>query len=304
MRITVSVPTLNRPGDMAAFMPTLAAQTRLPDEFIVVDAGDNSDLEQVMQTMLGHTGIDLVYKRSERGLCTQRNVSLDCHTGDIIFFFDDDVELEPDYIEQILTCFEMDFNPPVGCVQGTLIDPPAEIDGWKARVYRGFGLTHWTTEEDTELYVSGGARFCTAPTKVIEVPVAQGCRMAFRAEVFDKERFVQFLPGYNQNEDIDMTFRVSRDWTILQTPHAKLLHKESPVARINYPAQLGQLIYAQWYFFTRHREKRPSQVARYAWSSGGLLALALGRAVKQRRPEVLHGIKDGYSRCWRDIVSA
>lgn len=101
-----------------------------------------------------------------------------------------------------------------------------------------------------------------------------------------------------------MTFRVSREWTILQTPYAKLLHKESPVSRINYPAQLGQIIYAHWYFFTRHREKRPTEVVRYAWASGGLLALALGRAVRQRQPEVLQGIKDGYGRCWRDIVSA
>jgi len=304
MRITVAVPTLNRPGDMAAFMPTLAAQTRLPDEFIVVDSGDPSDLEEKMHQVLGATGMDLVYKRSEKGLCTQRNVSLDCYTGDIMFFFDDDVELEPDYIEHILTCFEMPFDPPVGCVQGTLIDPPAEIDGWKAKVYRAFGLTHWTTEEDAELYVSGGVRFCTAPTKVIEVPVAQGCRMAFRKEVFEKERFVQYLPGYNQNEDVDMTFRVSREWTILQTPHAKLLHKESPVSRINYPAQLGQIIYAHWYFFTRNRDKRPTEVVRYAWTSSGLLALALGRAVRQRQPEVLQGLKDGYGRCWRDILSA
>ena len=44
MTITVAIPTLNRPGDMAAFMPTLRAQTLLPDQFIVVDAGDPSDL--------------------------------------------------------------------------------------------------------------------------------------------------------------------------------------------------------------------------------------------------------------------
>ena len=33
------------------------------------------------------------------------------------------------------------------------------------------------------------------------------------------------LPGYCQNEDVDMTFRVGQSWKILQTPHAKLLHK-------------------------------------------------------------------------------
>ncbi len=304
MTITVAIPTLNRPGDMAAFMPTLQQQTLLPDQFIVVDAGDPGTLETDMQTVLGATGMELLYLRSEKGLCTQRNVALDHATGDIIFFFDDDVELEPDYIEKIMECFSIETSPPVGCVQGTLIDPPATIDGWKSKVYRTFGLTHWTTEQDPALYTAGGVRFLTDPESVIAVPVAQGCRMAFRREVFENERFVQFLPGYCQNEDVDMTFRVGKNWTILQTPHAKLLHKESPVSRIQYPAQLGQMIYAHYYFFTRYREKTPSNMAQYAWSHSGLMALALGRAVIKAQPEVLRGIKDGYSRCIKDLVSA
>ena len=285
-------------------MPTLAAQTVLPDQFIVVDAGEPGTLEEEMQEVLGHTGIELLYLRSEKGLCTQRNVALDHASGDIIFFFDDDVELEPGYIEKVMECFAVEATPPVGCVQGTLIDPPATIDGWRSNVYRSFGLTHWTSEQDPALYTAGGVRFLTDPKNVVEVPVAQGCRMAFRREVFDRERFVQFLPGYCQNEDVDMTFRVGKRWTILQTPHAKLLHKESPVSRIQYPAQLGQMIFAHYYFFTRYREKTPTNLAQYAWSHSGLMALALGRAVIKAQPEVLRGIKDGYQRCIKDFVSA
>ena len=304
MTITVAIPTLNRPGDMADFMPTLKAQTQLPDQFIVVDAGDPSDLADQMQSVLGETGMELLYLRSEKGLCLQRNVALEHATGDIIFFFDDDVELEPDYIEKIMECFAIESSPPIGCVQGTLIDPPGTIDGWKSQVYRAFGLTHWTSEQDPDLYIAGGVRFLTDPKDIVEVPVAQGCRMAFRREVFENERFVQFLPGYNQNEDVDMTFRVGENWTILQTPHAKLLHKESPVSRIQYPAQLGQMIYAQNYFFRRYRAKTPINVARYAWAHSGLIALALGRAVVKSQPEVLGGIMDGYKRCFKGPGSA
>jgi len=304
MTITVAIPTLNRPGDMTAFMPTLRAQTVLPDQFIVVDAGDPGTLQKEMETVLGDTGMELLYLRSEKGLCTQRNVALDHATGDIIFFFDDDVELEPTYIEKVMECFAIETSPPVGCVQGTLIDPPATIDGWKSTVYRTFGLTHWTSEQDPALYTAGGVRFLTDPQDIVAVPVAQGCRMAFRREVFENERFIQFLPGYCQNEDVDMTFRVGKHWTILQTPHAKLLHKESPVSRIQYPAQLGQMIYAHYYFFTRYREKTPGNVAQYAWSHSGLMVLALGRAVIKAQPDVLRGIKDGYSRCLKDLVSA
>ena len=64
MTITVAIPTLNRPGDMAEFMPTLRAQTVLPDQFIVVDAGDPSTLADQMDEVLGDTGMELLYLRS------------------------------------------------------------------------------------------------------------------------------------------------------------------------------------------------------------------------------------------------
>ena len=129
-----------------------------------------------MDAVLGDTGMELLYLRSEKGL-PSRNVAPEHATGDIIFF-DDDVELEPDYIEKI-ECFAIESSLPV-CVQGTLIDPPGTIDGWKSQVYRAFGLTHSTTEQDPDLYIAGGVRFLTDPKDIIEVPVAQGCRMAFR----------------------------------------------------------------------------------------------------------------------------
>ena len=34
------------------------------------------------------------------------------------------------------------------------------------------------------------------------------------------------------------------------------------------------------------------------------MALALGRAIIKAQPEVLRGIKDGYKRCFNDMVSA
>ena len=80
MTITVAIPTLNRPGDMRAFMPTLGAQTRLPDQFIVVDAGDPGRLEEEMQDILGETGIELLICAREGLYHAKRR---DHATGDI-----------------------------------------------------------------------------------------------------------------------------------------------------------------------------------------------------------------------------
>lgn len=302
--ITVAVPTVNRLDDMVCMAHSLVAQTRKPDELIVVDAGSGQDLEGALQRILDGSGIPLRYVRSVKGLPWQRNVAIDMADSDFIFFFDDDVELEPGYIEAALAAFDLHFDPPVGCVTGTLTKPPSP-GGKRAELYRAFGLTNWVKQGQPELYVSGGVRFITEPAGPIQVPVAEGCRMAFRREVFAQERFDQFLPTYCQSEDVDFTFRVSRRWTIVQTPDARLDHKVSPTARIAYANQLHQLIFAHYHFFRHYRPKSPQNLARFAWAQVGLLSIAVGRQLSKGEPgpAILgKGLRDGYRRIARDLV--
>lgn len=302
--VTVAVPTVNRLDDMVAMARTLVTQTRLPDEFIVVDAGSGQDLEGALRQILDGSGIDFTYVRSAKGLPLQRNVAIDLSRGDFVFFFDDDVELEPDYIEQALRAFDLPHSPPVGCVTGTLTKPPAP-GGKRAEIYRAFGLTNWVEHGEPELYVSGGVRFITEPTEPIVVPVAEGCRMAFRKEVFEHERFLQFLPTYCQSEDVDFTWRVSQRWTIVQTPWARLDHKVSPTNRIGYSNQLHQLIYTHYHFFRHYRAKTPANIGRFALAELGLMTLAVGRQLTKHEPGVKllsKGIKDGWRRVARDVV--
>ncbi|NOY26661.1 MAG: glycosyltransferase family 2 protein [Oligoflexia bacterium] len=302
--MTVAIATLNRLDDMVAMVRTLVTQTRKPDQFIVVDAGQGQDLEGAMSRELLGSGIPLTYRRSPKGLPLQRNVAIDLAEGEFVFFFDDDVELEDTYIERALEAFDLPFDPPVGCVTGTLTHPPQQSD-LNSRLYRLFGLTHWVSHGQPELYISGGARFITEPSAVFVVPIAEGCRMAFRMEVFAKERFLQFLPTYCQSEDVDFTYRVSKRWSVVQTPFARLNHKVSPTNRIGYSNQLHQLIYAHYHFFRQYREKTPANLARFASAELGLMALAVGRQVKTGQPGprlLARGMADGWRRVALDII--
>lgn len=302
--VTVAVPTVNRLDDMVEMAKTLVIQTRLPDEFIVVDAGSGQDLEGAMRAILDGSGIAFTYVRSAKGLPLQRNVAIDLARGDFIFFFDDDVELEPEYIEKALEAFDTPLDRPVGCVTGTLTRPPPP-GGKRAEVYRAFGLTNWVEHGQPELYISGGVRFITEPDAIIQVPAAEGCRMAFRRQVFEHERFLQFLPTYCQSEDVDFTWRVSQRWAIVQTPWARLDHKVSPVGRIGYSNQLHQLIYTHYHFFRHYRAKTPANLARFAWAQAGLVTIALARQATKHEPGVKllsKGLSDGYRRVVRDLV--
>ena len=59
--VSVVVPTLNRHEDIYIFVQSLCQQSHQPDEFIVVDAGVESNLEQRLQDWLKDTDIQLVY---------------------------------------------------------------------------------------------------------------------------------------------------------------------------------------------------------------------------------------------------
>jgi glycosyltransferase involved in cell wall biosynthesis len=107
LKISLIVCTKNR----ARFLPfALESLSRLkvqgPWELIVVNNGstDNTQvlLENFAQSDVGH--VKLVYE-ARAGLANAQNAGLLVATGDIIAFTDDDCYPEPDFLEQIKTCF-------------------------------------------------------------------------------------------------------------------------------------------------------------------------------------------------------
>jgi hypothetical protein len=59
---------------------------------------------------------------------------------------------------------------------------------------------------------------------VRRVDVMPGCAWTFRREVFDTERFSCFFQGYSQGEDLEMSLRVGKCWTVLCCGDARILH--------------------------------------------------------------------------------
>jgi len=171
--ISVIVPTLNRSDEIRDFIATLKSQTKLPDELIVVDAGEPSELEQELQALLHESNIDLVYARSIAGTSLQRNVAIAKAKGDILFFFDDDILLEPDYIEKTIPCFDIACDRPVGGVLGTFTSPYR--NSWQKNLYlRLFRISHTTDGNSAKIMSSGAIRWLIKPDKPVPVPVCSG----------------------------------------------------------------------------------------------------------------------------------
>jgi glycosyltransferase involved in cell wall biosynthesis len=306
--VSVIVPTLNRRDDMATFCHSLAAQEQRPDELVVVDAGAPTDLEAFLHQVLDPVGIGVVYIRSaKKGTSLQRNLGIDAARGEVLFFFDDDCLLPPDYIAATLRCFaEHPTAPsgrPVGCVMGCFLHPPP-TDGPIPRVYALFGLTHYAADDGARLYRSGGVRWSARPSAVIEVPAAYGGATAYLRAALEGERFDQYMPGYCLNEDVELSVRVARRWAILQDPRVVLDHKSSPVSRDGEDERVARYVYALFYFHRLHQPRDASHLLAFAWANGGIVALNLLRGLRPGGPDlptVARGLGRGYAACGRAL---
>src|ERR1041385_8079775 len=90
LKISVIIPTKNRGGELSQTLEHVLAQTRPPDELIVVD---QSRADSFGETLAECAGPRLVHIRDAgiRGLPAARNVGFAASAGDIICFLDDDV---------------------------------------------------------------------------------------------------------------------------------------------------------------------------------------------------------------------
>jgi glycosyltransferase involved in cell wall biosynthesis len=99
-RVTVLVPTVGRYPYIEKLLVQLAAQTRPPDEVVVVDQNPEAERRD-----LAVVAPDLplrVLHLLPPGQCTARNLGLQASTGTLILFLDDDDEVPNDLIERHL----------------------------------------------------------------------------------------------------------------------------------------------------------------------------------------------------------
>jgi len=303
-RISAVIPTLNRRADLLEFAATLIQQTVRCDELVIVDAGDVPDMKEALEAALDGSGCVLKYRKSEAGTSLQRNIALDLVDADYVFLFDDDVLLEPEYIERTLEAFAHPADPPVGCVLGTFLSEPRP-QGMRQRYFRAFGMTH-AMNGDPSISTSGGVRWPIDPAGVVEIPVASGGRTAYRRDAIGDERFDEFLPGYTMSEDVEFSYRIAQRWTIVQTPTARLFHKRAPTSRVDYGDRVSRLIYSRFYFFKKHLPKDPKTLAAFAWTNVGITAFYTGvgllKAPAGDRSGVFRGVARGYRRCADDML--
>ena len=125
MKISIVIPTRNRPASLKRLFRSILRQTRLPEEVLVVDDSDDDETAKLISenhNVFLSKGILLKYLRGNkenRSISAARNLGATTSTGEIVVFIDDDVILDNKYVEEILKTYEE--YPMAKGVQGYIV---------------------------------------------------------------------------------------------------------------------------------------------------------------------------------------
>ncbi len=132
LSIATVIVTWNRCADLLKAIDSLKQQTYPLTQIIVVDNGSTDDTVEEVQHL--HPDVLVLPLGENTGACRGRNMGTRDVTCDLVFYIDDDITLEADCIEEMVSVFRD--HPVIGAVQATVIDPWSDPDPPRDRTLR------------------------------------------------------------------------------------------------------------------------------------------------------------------------
>ncbi|MFZ2487357.1 MAG: glycosyltransferase [Anaerolineae bacterium] len=106
MRVSVICTVLNEASAVERLLDSLAAQTRPPDEVVIVDGGSSDGTQATIMRYGGQLPLKFQEARGAN-ISRGRNLAARRASGDVIASTDAGVRLEPNWLEQLLAPFEL-----------------------------------------------------------------------------------------------------------------------------------------------------------------------------------------------------
>lgn len=126
MKVSVIATVLNEGPAIRRLLDSLMAQTRAPDEVIIVDGGSTDDTLEILQTYAdrGHLRLQILVEPGAN-ISRGRNVAIAAASGDVIASTDAGVRLAAEWLAELMAPFESD-NPPQ-VVSGFFVPDPQSV---------------------------------------------------------------------------------------------------------------------------------------------------------------------------------
>ncbi len=278
MRVSVIIPTKNRSADLDRTIDTLLIQTVMPFELVLVDQSANPSFTRDIPIPLRYMHDPLL-----SGLTAARNLAITQAEGDILLFLDDDVLLEPNFIEEILNAYEDGITGVSGIITNYSV-PALRQRLWERTFQRGpFRDERQSIYRNVERYTA---------FRYVQVRFLGGGLMSFRAAAIREHYFDTNLTGPCPGEDIDFCAGLPKGSVLLIAPRARLVHNRSPESRkdTHWLSVQSQVAY---YMRERHWRAGLWNNLCFLWLKVGYLALAVYSMLGTRSTEAWRAWRKG-----------
>jgi len=280
--VSVIIPTKHRQSDLRSTLEDLAAQTRRPDEVVIVDQSDLPSLN----TRDFPLALKYIHAPELSGAAVARNCAMDQAIGDLWVFLDDDVILEPQYIEEIVKAYASGVTGVSGIITNYRTPPLSQ------RLFEICFVRGPFRDDRQPIYWRADELRFERPQ-----PVRQfGCGvMSFRATAIRHLRFDSNLKGGSLAEDIDFCARLPVNSKLVIAPNARLIHKKSAVGRTT-EHWLDPHSQSTFYMRTRNWHRGFLDDLAFVWLQVGYALIATIGMMKRRSIEPFRSWRRGAGR--------
>lgn len=297
----VIICTRNRPSDLHTTLESVVDQQGAEHRSVlIVDASDPA-VQTQNRKVVDHLGTETWTHYEYNGQPSssrQRNYGIDelSSSVEIVHFIDDDVTVEDEYFSELTQVLRQ--YPEVGGVGGMVVEPERTCPSTAAeRIKYLFLLGH---PSQGRILLSGCTTSSQYPTQngasnLHTTEWLNGCSSYCRS-LLDRHRFDETMIGYSMLEDLDLSYRISRETRLVVQPKARLLHRRSDQNRYDKEQYFHNLLIHRRWFLEKHFSGIRSRLA-YWWSIIGHF-LALSTSSDPQWYASLIGILRGIQSVW------
>lgn len=252
MKTSLIIATLNRSSDLRRCLASVASLNKSFDEIIIVEQGD---LKATQDLLAQFTTLNIrLYFNAVKSLTVARNFAVKKSIGDILFFVDDDTQLDKNYVQVAHDYFHN--NPTVMGISGKVRSAHGKFS-IKNTIYRALSLIFLTNSyQKNKILKSGGnGSGLRYKNKLHPLPPQwlPGCHCAYRRRVFaDGISFNQRFMRWAFGEDVMFSYQIYLLYgknSLQYVPTFELLHYKSDDCSISYEGTVKMMIIYRFIFW-------------------------------------------------------
>lgn len=219
--LALIIATKDRPVEIRRLLESLSAQSRRPDQVVVVDGGT----DRVEAVVKDFPELNPAYLTTLRpSAARQRNMGMEAVAADVAFlgFMDDDSVLEPEAVENMMEFWATAPADIGGAALNITNHPPLDWPFLKtSRLAEILGLYGPLKG----VVMPSGFQTMIGPVQAVtHSDWLPSTAVVWRKSIFESFRFDEWFDGYSYLEDLDFSYMVGKSFQLLVIPDSLYSH--------------------------------------------------------------------------------